>query len=105
MTRTAYQTEYMGNASNDVQLNDRLPLATIPRTYALHPEKRELIVNYQKPVETVDTDQLKAALVYNATANFALIRNLKSITFHFSDGSYHATRNEVQHGMAFMVRH
>ncbi|GMA51514.1 hypothetical protein GCM10025857_28710 [Alicyclobacillus contaminans] len=91
-----YRNAYMGNASNDAHLNANLPLGRFIQTYELHPNQLELVIHYRRPDLSMTSSFFKAALLYDATANFALIGNLQAITFDFPAQAFHATRDAVQ---------
>lgn len=93
-----FKNPFVGNNSNDVNLNANLPLANVPHTFSIDSTTRTLDVRYTKSERdlAMAMSQFQASLVYNATANFALIDNLNAITFSFPGASYHATRAEVQ---------
>lgn len=91
-----FKNPYMGNNSNDGNLNANLPLANIPHTFVIHPQTRELDIRYTETVQDIGLTRVQSSLVYNATANFALIDNLDSIKFEFPGTSYRVTRAQVQ---------
>ncbi len=93
-----FKNPYVGNNSNDVNLNGNLPLANVPHTFSIDSTTRELDVRYTKSEQDLGMamSQFQASLVYNATANFALIDNLNAITFSFPGAAYHVTRTQVQ---------
>lgn len=93
-----FKNRYVGNISDDVNLNANLPLANVPHTFSIQPTTRELNVRFTKSEQDfgMAMSQFQASLVYNATANFALIDNLNAINFVFPDASYHVKRAQVQ---------
>lgn len=91
-----YKDKYMGNASNIINLNYWLPLGNIPRSNEINSDEFEYIINYKETVWGIGEDKVKVDLIYNATANFALIDNLQSITFNFTGDSYSIERIDVQ---------
>lgn len=91
-----YKNKYMGNASNICNLNRNLPLADIPMTFEIKPDKLTLVINYETSSETIDKNKLLNALLYNSTAIFMLIDNLKVIKFNFKDNAYIVTREAVE---------
>ncbi|MEW9095911.1 MAG: DUF4825 domain-containing protein [Clostridiaceae bacterium] len=91
-----YKSKYMGDSSNIVNLNYSLPLSNISRTNEINSDELEYIINYEESVLNIGEEKVKTDLIYNATANFALIDNLKSITFNFTDSSYRIARNDVE---------
>lgn len=88
-----YKSKYLGDNSNIINLNYVLPLNNVPRTYEIDSKNLEYIINYKEAFENMDEDKVKADLIYNATANFAVIDNLQAITFNFTDKSFKLTRN------------
>ncbi|MCF8567364.1 DUF4825 domain-containing protein [Alicyclobacillus tolerans] len=93
-----FKSPYMGNNSNDENLNANLPFANVPHTFLIHPTAHELDIRYTESVQDLGMamSQFQASLVYDATANLALIDNLNAITFTFSGASYHTTRARVE---------
>lgn len=91
-----YKSKYMGDASNLINLTSNLPLSDIQRTAEINSERLEYIINYKAAAEDIGMDKIKSSLIYNASASFALIENLKIITFNFSDGSYSINRDDVE---------
>ena len=89
-----YKHKYMGAAGNLVNLNYALPL-DIPFVVKLDSENLGLTINYHETMWHVGESKVKTALIYNATANFALIDNLESITFNFSGEGYTTTREQI----------
>ncbi|QSO48453.1 DUF4825 domain-containing protein [Alicyclobacillus mengziensis] len=91
-----FKNPYMGDNANDANLNANLPLANVQHTFVIHPQTRELDIRYTKTVQDIGLTKIQPSLVYNATANFALIDNLDSIKFEFPGTSYRVTRAQVQ---------
>lgn len=91
-----YKSKYMGDSSNIINLNYALPLNNIPRTNEIDSKNLEYIINYKEALENMDEDKVKADLIYNATANFALIDNLQAITFNFTGKAFRITRNYLK---------
>ncbi len=91
-----YKSKYMGNASNIINLNYTLPLCHIPRVNKINSDKFEYTIDYEGTVSSIGQETVKSDLIYNATANFVLIDNLKSINFNFIDISYNITRSDVE---------
>ncbi|GMA64135.1 DUF4825 domain-containing protein [Alicyclobacillus fastidiosus] len=91
-----FKNPYMGNNANDANLNANLPLANVPHTFVIHPQTRELDIRYTETIQDIGFTNVQSSLVYNATANFALIDNLDSMRFVFPGASYHVTRALVQ---------
>lgn len=91
-----YKNKYMGNASNLSNLNRHLPLADLRSTFQLYPDRLTAEIHFDKAAAHVNETLLRRTLIYNATANFALIDNLQGLVFRFTDLSYTFTREEVQ---------
>lgn len=91
-----YQNKYMGNASNDANLFANLPLSDVGMDYQLFSDRLELAVNYKGAVGSVGEERVKRSLLYNSTAAFALIGNLKAIDYNFSGASYRVERADVE---------
>ncbi len=92
----SYEHKFMGNAGNNINLMNNLPLADIPRTFAQDPETFRFQLNYEQSVEDIGKEKVEKAILYNATAMFALIENMETIVFHFTDASYTVTRERVK---------
>lgn len=88
----AYKNRYMGNASNLINLFHRLPLKDHPVKFHMDSKKRSVVLNYDASVEVLGGQPVMEAMLYDATAAFALIDNLEEITFLFQDRSYTLTR-------------
>lgn len=91
-----YKSKYMGDASNITNLNYNLPLCFIARTNELDSDNLKYIINYKESPDEIGMDKVKRDLIYNATANFALIDNLEIIRFNFTGNSYEINRSNIQ---------
>lgn len=91
-----FKSKYMGDFSNFDHLISSLPLNHIERTYQLYPDQLTAQINYKNTVSSIGRAEVERGLVYNATAAFALIDNLKTINFHFMDIDYQVTRQDVE---------
>ncbi|MCJ8012072.1 DUF4825 domain-containing protein [Paenibacillus sp. KQZ6P-2] len=91
-----YQNKYMGNASNLSNLMHTLPLNEVRSTMELHPDSLTADIIYHAETADLDTEDLERSLIYNATAAFALIDNLKQIRFKFDDRTYSVERSTVE---------
>ncbi len=91
-----YKNEYMGNAANDAELFRNLPLSSVEMNFELFPDNLELEVNYKETVWNIGEEKVKSSLLYNSTAAFALINNLKVIDFNFSGASYQVKRADIE---------
>lgn len=87
-----YKSKYMGDASNSGNLFYNLPLSKYLNGFEQDPTIFELTVNYKKST----SEKLQKVLIYNSTAAFALIDNLKIIQYHFTDHTYVVNRENVE---------
>ncbi|KQL46220.1 hypothetical protein AN963_14710 [Brevibacillus choshinensis] len=91
-----YKSKYMGDASNLSNLYAHLPLNGVKKTFQLYPEALTLELNYEETVSEVGEESVKAALLYDSVAAFALIDNLQAIRYRFPDATYQMTRLDMQ---------
>jgi hypothetical protein len=91
-----FKNKYMGNASNLSNLFRVLPLNELNRTFELFPDSLTVDINYKENPVNVEDNKLKAALLYNATAAFALIDNLEGIYFKFPSATYVVKRSDFE---------
>ncbi|MFB4326108.1 MULTISPECIES: DUF4825 domain-containing protein [Paenibacillus] len=91
-----FASPYMGNAGNLINLNASLPMRDIERTFQLYPEELTAELRFKSRVGDLKEDMLKQTLVYNSTANFAMIDNLDTLIFKFEDRSFTIRRDEVE---------
>ena len=66
------------------------------RTFQLYPEELTAELRFKSTVGDLKEDMLKQTLVYNSTANFAMIDNLDTLIFKFEDRSFTVRRDEVE---------
>lgn len=92
---TQYESPYMGNASNVINLLNELPLNQYRGTIELDPDTLSLLVNYNINSTEIER-QAKQAVIYNSTATFALIENLQQINMNFKDKTYSVSRDRVE---------
>lgn len=92
-----YKNFYMGDSSNIINLTYNLPLKNVAKTFNLYPEKLMLEINNKDTVSDIGETKLKQALVYNSTAYFVLIDNLKIVKFNFVGVSYTIKRGQVEY--------
>lgn len=90
-----FKSKYMGDNSNIINLFNSLPLNNVGMSFRLIPDKLTAEINYKSYVKDIGEDQVNKALIYNATASFALIDNLEAINFNFIGTSYKVSRNDV----------
>lgn len=95
-----YQSKYMGDASNNMNLFHTLPLNEYLNGFEQNPELLGLTVNYNKSTGEIETQKLKRAIIYNSTSAFALIDNLKVLNYRFNDQTYTVTRSGVRRAVA-----
>lgn len=85
----AYESDYMGDASNISNLFNNLPFSDHKGTIELDSDTYTFIVNY-------DGTSDDKVVIYNTTAAFVLIKNLETVDMRFSDRSYEITRKQVE---------
>ncbi len=56
----------------------------------------KLEMNYKDTIRNIGEEKVKRSLLYNSTAAFALIENLKEIDYNFSEASYQAKRTDIE---------
>lgn len=91
-----YKNKYMGNASNVANLFYHLPLSNVGMNFELFSDNLEIEVNYKDTVWNIGEEKVKSSLLYNSTAAFALIDNLKVIDYNFSRVSYQVKRADIE---------
>ncbi|MCQ6561390.1 DUF4825 domain-containing protein [Paenibacillus mendelii] len=91
-----FKNKYMGNAGNLANLFQSLPLSDIRFTFQLYPDLLTAELHYRTTEESIKAELLNRALIYNATAGFALIDNLEVIHFYFMGTSYKVSRSDVE---------
>jgi len=91
-----YKSSYMGDASNLTGLFYQLPLSDVDMSFKLVPETFTAEVNYKASTSDISDDMLDMALIYNATAAFALIDNLEAVRFNFDGSSFKILRSDVE---------
>lgn len=90
-----YENLYMGNAGNNMNLVNHLPMSDIPRSFRQNPDEFTFTVHYEMSVEEVGKERVEKAVLYNVTAIFALIENMEIVEFMFVDQTYTMTRERV----------
>ena len=78
-----YKSKYMGDAPNLINLFYHLPMGQYGVRFQLYSSTLKAQLNYQTDVQTIGQEQAETAMIYNATAAFALIDNLKTIEYTF----------------------
>ena len=91
-----FASPYLGNAGNLINLNASLPMRDIGRTFQLYPEELTAKLRFQARAGDLQEEKLKQLLVYNSTANFAMIDNLQKLIFVFEDQAFTIRRDEVE---------
>jgi hypothetical protein len=91
-----YKNKYMGDHSNLINLNRSLPLSEVPNTFESYPKTFTWHINFKENAAAIQEEKLKLSLLYNSTANFALVDNLQVLVFNFQDKSYTAKRVDVE---------
>ena len=78
-----FKSAYMGDASNLINLFCTLPLNHIAMSFQMDSEQFLVEVHYQDNAANIGDTQVRRAMLYDATAAFALIDNLQRIDFVF----------------------
>jgi hypothetical protein len=91
-----YKSNYMGDNSNIININNNLPLSQIKKSFYLHPDTLMAEINYNKSTKNIDSEKLQQAIVYNSTANFVLVDNLKTLRLNFTDVSFTISRTSLE---------
>ncbi|BBF43877.1 hypothetical protein lbkm_2565 [Lachnospiraceae bacterium KM106-2] len=94
-TVTKYNSKYMGDASNIMNLLSSLPLMDVSRKIALDSDNFKLTINYQTTYTTISASEQRGNLLYTGIASFVLIDNLKEISYHFEDVTFNIKRDKV----------
>lgn len=92
---TSFKNPYMGDNSNMSGLFQALPLNDQIGTLEMDPDKLSLIVNYNATAVDLG-EKAEQGVIYNTTAAFTLIGNLRSVEMRFEDKSYTVTRENVE---------
>lgn len=90
-----YKSRYMGDSSNIINLFGTLPYNNHKVLYQLYPDTLKVELNYDSAFESDDYNTFSKIILYNSTAAFALIDNLKVINYNFGDGSFWVFREDV----------
>lgn len=88
----AYENDYLGNASNTNNLFNNLPLSNVKQSIEMDSDKLVLTVNYA----IASNAEVEKAIIYNATAAFVLIKNVKEVNMNFLNQSYAINRENVE---------
>ncbi len=91
-----YKNKYMGNASNLINLNQKLPLGDVSKTFQLYPEDRIAELNFKETPVNMDDREFQQAMLYSFTANFVLIDNLDGMRWNLEGRSYYADRSSIE---------
>lgn len=94
-TVVAYESDYMGDASNLANLFNHLPLQKIGRKYQLDSEALKVTVYYQEIDWSLEEVSLRRNLLYNSVVSMGLIKNLEWVEFEFSGGTYLFSRSDL----------
>ncbi|AOV07178.1 DUF4825 domain-containing protein [Sporosarcina ureilytica] len=92
---TQFESLYMGDASNVINLLNELPLNQYIGTIELDSDALSLLVNYDINSTEIER-QAQQGMIYNSTAMFALIENLQQINMKFNDKTYNVSRDRVE---------
>lgn len=92
-----YKNKYVGNNSNDSHLIDNLPLAEYGYVFEIDDVNLGLTIDYHITDWYINENfYLEKSLLYNAASIFALIDNVKQITFNFSGNTYTVNRKQME---------
>lgn len=107
-----YESDYLGDNSNTFNLFRSLPMTQDEMTFQLYPEELGVEVHYPTTLSesthsTITTDKdneygqdevliAHRTLLYNATAGFALIKNMDQLTLEFQDNVFEFKRSDVE---------
>ncbi|MFD0710403.1 DUF4825 domain-containing protein [Paenibacillus sp. GCM10027626] len=91
-----YRHDNMGNAANITRLNSELPLGYVDRTYSLDSERLAINIKFASDAASIGQELVEQALLYNSTANFALIGNLQTIRYQFENAAYTVERRQIE---------
>lgn len=90
-----YESIYMDDASNTRNLVNDLPLSDYVKNIQLDEENLTLFIDYDLDV-LKNEKTVQQSVIYNATATFALIENVKEIEMKFKDKTYTVSRDRVE---------
>lgn len=92
-----YQSKYIGDNSNTGRLIGALTLSEYGFVFEIDSQNCGVTIDYHF-TDWYGNENLytERALVYNSVSIFALIENLKYITFNFSGSSYSVTRDAIE---------
>lgn len=92
-----YQSEYVGDNSNDGNLINDLPLSEYGYVFEIDSENLGLIIDYHITDWYIEEDlYLQKSLIYNSVSIFALIENVEYIQYNFTGNSYRVNREIVE---------
>lgn len=113
-----YKKQYMGNASNTINLFYSMPLSAAIKDFKFYSDKLTVQVNFKDTmlnagkismenksfaaegtvdkINAVYQNEVEKSLIYNSVAAFALIDNLEGIIFNFTDINYTVSRDDIE---------
>jgi hypothetical protein len=91
-----YKNKYMGNASNNIGLFSNLPLSDFNRKYSQDPETFTFEIDFQGDSTQIESIRLKKEIIYSAVSAFALIENLQTVKYHYTDTIYTVNRASIE---------
>ncbi len=92
----SYKSAYIGDASNNANLFNRLPLNSVHRKFKIDPDDCFLTIYYLDTLWNIGEAKVHRDLVYNSVSAMALIDNLEQITYEFSGDVFIFTREEIE---------
>jgi len=91
-----YKNKYMGNASNNINLFNHLPLSDLKHSFSQNPKTFTFEVDFDGKSTDIQERQMKKEILYSATSAFALIDNLQTIRYTYTDKTYVVKRSSVE---------
>lgn len=93
---SAYQSPYLGDASNTGGLFYSLPLNQFPMTFRIDPGQCSLTVCYDGAVRSIEEEKVRRDLAYNSAAAMASIDNLAAITYEYAGNTVTFRREQLE---------
>ena len=90
-----FESKYMGDASNTSAFFQLLPLNEYKGSIEMDPDRFSLIVHYEASISDLG-EKAEQAFLYNTTAAFLMLENLKTVELQFHDDSYKVNRENVE---------
>ncbi|WP_277668373.1 DUF4825 domain-containing protein [Caproiciproducens galactitolivorans] len=91
-----YKNKYMGNAPNNINLFSHLPLSDYPRNYSQNPDTFTFEIHFEGTASGMGKNRLQKEILYSSVAGFALIDNLQSLKYDFTDQCFTVRRKDIE---------